>query len=34
MITYQVGEDSTTQEDHVPPSWGIFDANLEFLWLC
>lgn len=29
--TDQVGEDGTTEENHVPPSWRIFDADLEFL---
>lgn len=31
MITYQIGEDGTTQEDHVSPSWGVLNADLEFL---
>lgn len=30
-ITYQVGKHGTTQEHHVPPSRGVFDADLEFL---
>lgn len=31
-FTYQVGKHGTTQENHVPPSRGVFDADLEFLW--
>lgn len=31
MIAYQVGKDGTTQEHHVSSSWGIFNADLEFL---
>lgn len=33
-ITYQVGQHGTAQEHHVPPSWGVFDADLEFLRSC
>lgn len=29
--SYQVCQNSTTQEDHVPPSGRVFDADLEFL---
>lgn len=30
-LTYQVGENSTAEEDHVSSSWRILDADLEFL---
>lgn len=30
-MTNQVGKDGATQEHHVSPTWGVFDADLKFL---
>lgn len=33
MLTYNVGKDCTTEENHMPPARRVFDPDFEFLWL-